>query len=335
MNFACVLLRVGVLGASVGSLVGCGAESEPARGALRDPIEIQIADPVAIAASPEGRVYVSSRPLVGTGALRRISEDGAATSLIARAASELTASSSRICLAEPRTSSFSQGGVECIPAMGGEPTSFAKDADAVGLAFDATHLYWLDAGGGLYRQGWTDTDPTKLLAASDAWGGLRADVDYVYWIHRTGMARLRKAGGPEEEILTAEECERAGVVMPRQFVVSGDYVYAVGGAGWASPMPTSGVYRFRKGGGEFTVLARDQSFAAAVAVDAHHVYWSRGESNRNLPRGGNVEVVRMPLGGGDIEILAVGQNGVASIALTDTHVWWVNTFAGVVARTRK
>lgn len=312
--------------ALVAGAAGCGAQQGEVTS--ENSVVTRLPNVSRVAVGPGERVYAASWSLIGQGAIWSIGSDGRAASIAAEGATSLAFSATDLYFAQPRTGSFAPGGIGGVSLVGGSRQRWAAGVNVTDVAVDGEDLYWLAPNEGVFRASTRGGAPTKVIATADSSSGLAIDDAYAYWVTQHGMSRAPRNGGPTEVIVDRSVVEAQGTLGPRVFAIGKSHIYAVSGAGWASPTPSGAVYRMRKDGTELTVLARDQYEPAAIAVDDEHVYWSRGEGNQFDPNGGHCDLVRMPLAGGAIQVLADGQNGILSIALSNANAYWINRFRG-------
>jgi hypothetical protein len=176
------------------------------------------------------------------------------------------------------------------------------------VAVDATSVYWLENGGGLFRKAAKDGSGAVTLAAGIAApSGLALDGGYAYLGENLGASqcRLRRVtldGSGASTVAT----DSASV---SRLAVDGSNLYWTdinGGTVRAVP----------KAGGAVTILATGSSTPAGVATDGTNVYWTE------FTNPGRVEMV--PVGGGTTSGLATGTN-TPGIATDGTRVYWTQS----------
>ncbi len=133
----------------------------------------------------------------------------------------------------------------------------------VGLAVDATHVYWTDSDPGVVAKTPIAGGPiTNLVTGGDKTTGLAVDATHVYW-SEWGSGRIGKVpkeGGPIVELATDQKGART--------IAIGDArVY------WTHP-PSGSVRSVSKTGGPVLTHVTGQKHPYSVAVDATAIYWA-------------------------------------------------------------
>ena len=205
--------------------------------------------------------------------------------------------------------------VRRMPAGGGSSTALANTtglSSHIGLAVDATHLYF-DDHGGLKRVPIAGGSVQTLVTGYNP-DMIALDDTYVYWTESSknltdlgAIRRVLKTGGAVQTLLSTPD-----VNDPGSLAVDGTNIYWVEYGGRARRMP--------KGGGTPTDYnAPDSAYIGGyVAINAANLYWSDSLSATS----GRLR--RAPKGGGTVNDLVLG--GVftpMSVGLTSTHVYWV------------
>ncbi|XYH93005.1 hypothetical protein ACMHYB_34760 [Sorangium sp. So ce1128] len=149
------------------------------------------------------------------------------------------------------------------PKTGGALTDVAETIDGVDvIAIDAAHVYWINGSRErVYKVSKAGGSPVELFRAGErSFSGTyrisTSDTD-VFWSSKRGIMRGPKDGG------AAVLLHLAGQVA--DMALDSENVYWTQ---WGS-----GVAKSPLTGGELTLIAEDQPFPEAIAVDASHVYW--------------------------------------------------------------
>jgi hypothetical protein len=203
-------------------------------------------------------------------------------------------------------------GVWSLPHAGGKPRRWAKvemfDEMVLGLAIDATHVYWSEHESGTIRKAERATGTITTLATGQI-GVARVVVagDHVYWSAgstmkmgnevkpRAALTRVSKQGGTPQIVIAKGELS--------SFAVDGDRVY------W--PTRDAIMTCATDGSGARTVTAAKTGIIA-VTKDGIYIADSRGA------------VSRIAKSGGQITILHEGQR-TAALATSAGVVGWIAT----------
>jgi hypothetical protein len=233
-----------------------------------------------------------------------------------------------------------------------EDKEFISPQRAIGVATDATHLYWVDPQLGTIgradlsgdSKGPAFIDPGTSKCEVKGEPGVFEDVastpryvavdsGHVYWtntgcsdeigaLEGTGtIGRADVDGAPasvEAEFIS-------GASNPLGIAVNATHIY------WANAGRSAGVRAIARatiGGGEvnqsFIHVIGNGTSPVGVALNATHVYYSSNEEQD----GGSAYLLRVPLAGGEQENLFVGKAGVRGVAVDAAHVYWASQAGG-------
>lgn len=224
------------------------------------------------------------------------------------------------------TSFVSGGGVRSVPRAGGTAQTFVTEAmGALGIAADATNLYW--TAGGVVKQRALVDGPGAGTAISRVYttpGLLVGDGTYLYFgdvVASGGVYRLDPTQPMTETALATGQDNPNGVALTPSTVTPSYLLFAT----FASP---GAVYRSDKVAGGAALIEGSLKSPATLAVSGNDVYWTEFG-------GGNVARINWGTPG-TVTTLASMQTSPNGIALDDTYVYWTSyDTQGAVLRTTK
>jgi hypothetical protein len=229
-----------------------------------------------------------------------------------------------------------------------------KTQSPIGLAVDATSVYWADQASGTVMSAPLAGGKAKIVASGQSSpGSIATDSVNLYWANNgngnpyTGaIMTWPLAGGAAVSLASGE-------ALPAKLAIDGSNVYWVSGAGMVKKMPLKGgtpvtlnlsagrndsiaidatsvywvnnevsgsIKKVALTGGPATTLASGLVNPHDLVVDGTSVYWTNyGQLSRNIVDG---TVMKMPLAGGTPTILASGLAGPYAIAVDGTFVYW-------------
>ena len=188
---------------------------------------------------------------------------------------------------------FPAGTVDSVSATGGSRTTIAATDEPIGIAIDATNLYWSTFGssdnavGTIVKQPLAGGAPTVLAQSLSTVGPIAIDATNVYWTDMFGsVASVPIAGGSVTTLVPAQYALPPSTILddtPVGLAVADGNVY------WVSTpldgMSPSTIDSVSITGGAVTVLAHPATQALGIAVDDAFVYW--GEVGPVMSGGGH------------------------------------------------
>jgi hypothetical protein len=202
----------------------------------------------------------------------------------------------------------SPGFVAKVPIGGGAVTTLVQGMgqQPMGLAIDATNLYWVDDGAGTVMANPLAGGPAVTLASGQTTPSrIAVDRTNVYWTNDVPgtVMKMPIAGGTPIALATGQN-------QPYPLTVDATNVY-YGTQTSLMKVPLDG-------GGPVTLASG--VLPIGVAVDSSFAYFTSGAS-----------VMRVPLAGGTTVTLATGANPMF-IVLDGTNVYWADDNAGTVMK---
>jgi hypothetical protein len=191
----------------------------------------------------------------------------------------------------------------------------------VGLAADATHLYWIDAAAERLQRMPKTGGAIQTLAtgAQGLWPwAIAVDASHVYWLD-TGEGAVRKtprAGGATTTLAT-QQGDLIGIALDASYVYFSGSI-AAGGR----------VRRVAKWGGTAQTIAT-ASYPSAIAADGFFVY----VADAHVLAGSN-RILRVPRSGGAVTVLSSDEDALG-LAIDGANVFWKRFWTGDVRRASK
>lgn len=202
------------------------------------------------------------------------------------------------------------GSVKSVPLGGGATsTIFSTSGEAVGIALDATRVYWTLAGqaGSVMSAPLVGGVPTIIASNQDDPVYLAVTANAAFWIDEDiygpmdggCLVTAPLAGGPPVALSPWANLSGAGVTADASNVywLQGGTIYS---------MPVAG--------GPVTALAASRH-PLDIAVDATHVYWTDRLANT---------VMKVPIGGGTPATVATSFDFPMYLAVDSTTVYWTD-----------
>ena len=205
---------------------------------------------------------------------------------------------------------------------------------AMGVAVDASHVYWSDFNTGAIGRAnldGTGVDPRFITGAPPT--GVAVDDAHIYWTNtETTNSQLLGGGSIGRANLDGSGVDQQfipggfifGVAEPRGPAVNASHIY------WSETSATIGRANLDGTGIEdsfIELLGGEPTIPVAVAVDGGHVYWA------NLGEGAgptaNGTIGRASIDGTGVErsfLTGVGTPG--GVAVDDAHIYWTNVGQG-------
>jgi hypothetical protein len=192
----------------------------------------------------------------------------------------------------------------------------------IGLAVDATHVYWTDEFSDSVREVPLGGGAVGTLATAQLnLGGLVVDSTNAYWaIGNELMGTIMKVPlqGAGTPVAVATEQDSP------EFLVLG----SGGNVLWTTYSSSAGtgigtVGEVGVDGGAVSTIASGQNAPEGLAVDATHVYWANGGTSSST----NGSIVMRALSGGTPTTLVSGLVSPTAIAVDATSVYWTSRVA--------
>lgn len=250
-------------------------------------------------------------------------------------------------------SGASGGSVTPSCAGSGTPLMLATDSSrVVGLAVDATNVYWLDAEGNVRKVPKCGGTATTLANAGSAragsLGAFTIDATRAYWVAGANdLFAVPLSGGTPVTLASGMDTLGLTVKGPELYSVSHSFVVRLSVDGgtpsklaesstYAPGLPAAddanvywvgdGVFSAPRAGGTATTLATARDVATGLAIDDANVYWC----DSSAPA---APMMRTPKAGGQSMTLATNQFGATGFA-TDGHdvYWTLGGTSGAVVR---
>jgi hypothetical protein len=140
----------------------------------------------------------------------------------------------------------------------------------LGLAVDATDIYWASSDGTVSKVGLNGGVPSILASGQAAPWNVAIDLKSVYWTNDVDsgtIVRVEKNGGVPATLAIGQK-------NPWSITVDATSVYWTNTGTFAANYLDGSVMKVDKNGGTPTVLAVGERTARGIAVDATSVYWT-------------------------------------------------------------
>jgi sugar lactone lactonase YvrE len=196
----------------------------------------------------------------------------------------------------------------------------AREPGGIGIATDATAVYWTTYDGGttgLIRTAGLGArgTGTTLIGGQVSPDGLALDATNVYWTTHTAtgtVMQMPKAGGAAVALADTQ-------ANPHSIAVAGGFVY------WTNQgngtVNTGSVQRVAVTGGTITTLADKLPFPVTLVVDASYVYWTDTAAGA---------VMRVPIAGGPAAPVAIGEQSPNGLAISSACAYFTDHADGNV-----
>ena len=193
---------------------------------------------------------------------------------------------------------------------------------SIGIAVDATSVYWAENGEGAIMKVDKNGGAASVLAAAESPYELTVDEANVYWtgydLAAAGgtVMKVPTAGGAPVKLAAGLSVETLGIVIDQ------NNVYFTTGDGRMMQVP-------KNGGPIHTLSTALGNEPWGIATDGKFVY----AVSESLHGGGSI--VRVPVGGGATKVITSGQVAPVGIAVDDCCVYWTDVEAGALTRIAK
>ena len=199
----------------------------------------------------------------------------------------------------------------------GARTLVSGAGSPLGVAVDATHVYW--AGAGAIKESSLDgSNVTTLVSGTDSLYGVAVDASSIYWTDFTAGTIMRAdLNGSNVTKLVSGEFD------PSSIAVTASHIY------WTNWHTSGTIKEADLNDGTVTTLVTGQDNPFAIAADNFYVYWVN-EGDINTATG---TVDRAPLDDpSQVTILANYQRHPDGLAVDASHIYWANSQAGTINR---
>ena len=201
---------------------------------------------------------------------------------------------------------------------GGNPKPIATgQVHPVGVAVDASHVYWANLDNGEIIQASLDGSNAKPVATGQNHPlGVAVDGDHLYWaVWFDGTIVQAGLDGSNPRLVASGQNTPTGLAV-----------------GWWVSVPRF-LYLASPGGGIFVAnlnasnprpLVGAQSDTPAVAVDASYLYWA---TQNDVANGGGT-ITRAGLDGSDPQLIVIGSDNPTGVAVDASYLYWTTGGAG-------
>jgi hypothetical protein len=229
------------------------------------------------------------------------------------------------------TGGADSGAIVAVSKDGGTPRLVALDPGPVGLALDATHVYWA-SGEPAVKRAVVDGGSVEVMADGGAPWGVAVDGVNVYWTdaHEDGGAIWKQPLATPRSGAVALATKEHG---PTGIIVDATSVYwAAIGTGQASY--TDGYIGTAPidGTSAASAIARDRAQPICVVVSGGAVYWADFTTPFGDTTSTTGVVVKAPVTGGAVIPLTATDVRPLGIAVDATDVYYTRYVSGSIER---
>jgi hypothetical protein len=201
-------------------------------------------------------------------------------------------------------------------------------ASPIGVAIDATNLYWTTTGTSTTVNGTVVKMPlaggTSITLASgrSAPSAIAVDATSVYWVDAGlgafggAVLKVAIAGGSVTTLASGQNSPGAIAVD------SNDVYWTQQGTGATN----SAVVKVPIGGGTVATIASEQGPVGGLTIDSTSIYWAVGGGS------GMGAVLSAPLGGNVVTTLASGLDTPFDLATDATSLYWTDNIDGTITK---
>jgi hypothetical protein len=232
---------------------------------------------------------------------------------------------------------FPTGHVGSVAVTGAQPTTIAQTDEPIGVAIDATNIYWSTFGssdnpvGTIVKQPLLGGSPTVLATGLATVGPIAIDDTNVYWSDMFGaVAYVPIATGAVTTLVPAQYTLPANTILddtPAAIAVANGNVY------WtSSPLDGSSpgtIDSVATTGGSVSVVATPATRPLGVAVDDTFLYWSEVGTITETglgtpPTADQGSLSRVQLVGGALQVLATGATYPVGPVVSDNALYYAS-----------
>lgn len=203
---------------------------------------------------------------------------------------------------------ISKNGMWKVGINGGTPVKLAESDYPLGIAIDATTVYWTDAGEGVvYAVPLSGGSRAALATGLESPEAIAVDESRVYFTD-TGAGTVMSVPIGGGTVTT----HATGQNAPGAIAVNGTSLY------WTTLEyePDGKVMMVPLAGGTPTMIAGGYDVPRGIALDSTHVYWSSDYDGR---------IVKAPLGGGATTLVLQSHPNLYGVAVNATSLFWGTT----------
>ena len=208
---------------------------------------------------------------------------------------------------------------------GSDPQTLVSGQNGpIGVAVDASHLYWTNqTDGSIWAADRDGTSPHVISNAGLAGWDIAVGGDHLYW---TMLGRPPSGGAIWEANLDGSDPHAivTGQAAPVGIAVNSGNIY------WSTTGDNSAgagaIWQANLDGGSPHAIVTGQFEPFGVAVNSGHLFWTAAHGSA----AGAGEIWEASLDGGSPHAIVTGQDAPFGVAADSSHVYWTNELGGTV-----